>query len=508
MAKVTERIFVYVGVMLFSAMVSLYVVFANDIINKDGILYIDVATAFLDHGLRGAYECFSWPFFGILIAVVHNLTGLNLENSAYLLNAALLMILCSAFVLVYEDVSGSDARAWVAAALILSFPILNDYRGLIVRDFGFWAFMMMGLHFFINFSRNADHMGAVKWQLSLLVAILFRVEGIAFLVLAPIFLLFRGEGLRKSAFHILQLNSLILFLVFVGVLAACLWEGGQGLIDSSTFDFWFSYASPIAVFSSVNAEASALYNRMQYLSSLGEARLILVSGLLGLVVVKVAKNAGLLFLSVWGYGWYRKWLRLERENLIVMLFAFIGVLTLVGLVSNRFFLSSRYTVLTALFLSLISFQYVDCLLRRLLQLRMYKWHAFGWAVIVVMFLDGIISGGATKENIRVAGEWVREEILPGSKIACNETRLAYYSGGACEYFELGDADVLHDLQKLRMDGYDYVLLWISRRNKSMQWVADNEGTLNIVREFINKKGDRVAVYQLGKKNAEPESIIK
>ena len=70
------------------------------------------------------------------------------------------------------------------------------------------------------------------------------------------------------------------------------------------------------------------------MSSVDDARLILASGLLTLVFVKVFSNIGLPFLAVWAYGVHRKWLQLTRESYIVAYFAVTGFLTLVPVAGN------------------------------------------------------------------------------------------------------------------------------------------------------------------------------
>jgi hypothetical protein len=63
-------------------------------INRDGMFYVEIARAFLDGGFVAAYATFHWPFLGILMAVVSQLTGLGLEASGLLLNGLFLAGTC------------------------------------------------------------------------------------------------------------------------------------------------------------------------------------------------------------------------------------------------------------------------------------------------------------------------------------------------------------------------------------------------------------------------------
>jgi hypothetical protein len=491
--RLDSRITVYWATVIFSGLISFYRTLSGDIINGDGILYIDVAKAFVNDGFTAAFEVFPWALYGVLIGLVHKISGLGFEISAYTLNAILSLIVCVTFVRIYEEITPRQSRIWVAAVLILALPILNDYRDMVIRGYGFWAFMMLALLYFIRYSKTPAFGNAIKWQLSIAVAILFRVEGIAFLVLAPFYFLFRYEGLKQTATRIIQLNSIFLCLLFAGVLAFLGIYGLPEFNETSVLGRWLSYASPGALVGTLDIEAGFLYERMQYLSSQGEAQLILVSGLLVLVAVKVAKNAEILFLAVWAYGSRQKWMRLEKESFIVILFAVIGLLTLISLTGSRFFLSSRYTVLTVLFLSLISFQYIDCLFTELAR----KGRGFRlWlaaAVVFLLFLDGVISQGA-KGNIKEAGEWLKDESGIDGKIACNEKRLEFYSDGRCDFILLEEGSAA-EISRLGQEN-DYLLLWVGRNHEQLKSVMEEDRTLMPVKKFVNKRGDAVVIYEV------------
>ena len=78
---------------LASLLLSVFAYYSNDIINNDGILYMNMAEAFLQGGLAETVKLFNWPFFSILVASIHQLTSLPLETSANILNALLFVLL-------------------------------------------------------------------------------------------------------------------------------------------------------------------------------------------------------------------------------------------------------------------------------------------------------------------------------------------------------------------------------------------------------------------------------
>lgn len=490
-----NRACVYWFVATASLFLSWYRAAARDLINKDGVLYADVASAFLSGGVGAAIDVYHWPFYGILTGLVHMLTGLGIERSADSLNAILLMLACLVFVRIYEEISGAESRIWVAAVLLLSLPILNDYREMSIRGFGFWAFMLLSLFWFIQYSRYPFYKTALKWQLGVAMATLFRVEGIAFIIFAPLYFVFIQESRRQVFMHIFRLNVLFILLAVLGIVTLYFMDA-LPKSGATEVPMQFSYALPMSLITALNNEAELLYTRMHDLSSVNDARIILISGLLALVFVKVALNIGLPVLAVWVYGVYRRWLLMTRESYIVLYFAIIGLSALVAIIGNHFFLSSRYTVLPVLLCSLISFQYIDYLFRYLASKQLHKWQMAAGVLILALFLDGVISGGASKANIREAAEWVKSGVPAENKMACNERRLEFYSGRKCKWSQIDAANPFDSLVSLKSDGYSYLLLWVSRKDGLLQSVLANDPELELRKEFLSEKGDSVRLYRV------------
>jgi 4-amino-4-deoxy-L-arabinose transferase-like glycosyltransferase len=490
-----NRAAVYWGVVIFSGLLSLYRIATRDLINGDGIKYIDVARTFLNEGLISAIDVYHWPFYSILIGLVHRTTGLEFEDAASLLNIFFLVIVCVAFVRIYEEISGKQARIWIAAILILTLPILNDYRDFVIRGYGYWAFMLLALFYFIRYNRSPGLANALKWQLSIALAILFRIEGIAFLILAPFFFLFIAGERRRILSHIARLNGLFISLAVVALIYMLV-SGTITLSSSMELPYQLDYASPTALIGAVDAEAAMMFDRNRFMSSVDDARLILASGVLVLVLVEVLSNIGLPFLAVWGYGIRRKWLQLTRESRVVMYFAATGFLVLVPVAGNFFFISARHTVFTVLLISLITFQYVDYLLRRLSSHQQDKWHIAVWVIILGLFLDGVISGGTSKKNIRVAGEWVKAELAAEERIACNEARLEFYSDNRCKWIVPGDVGLVDIINDLKKDGYTYLLFWVGRKDEQLRSAVEGDTELVLIKEFLNRKGSSVRLYSV------------
>lgn len=168
-----------------SLLLSLLAAATDDVLNPDGMLYVDVARVFVEQGFGAALGKFNWPFLSMLIGALHVATGLSFIVASHLLDVIVLAALSAGFVLLYREMGGP--RAWVAAAVIVLSPFLNEYRDYVIRDFGYWCFGLWSILFFVRFCREQDWGNALAWQLCVLAAVAFRIEAVALAALLPLY---------------------------------------------------------------------------------------------------------------------------------------------------------------------------------------------------------------------------------------------------------------------------------------------------------------------------------
>jgi hypothetical protein len=485
---------VYILTFLSSLVISAYIYWQNGIINYDGILYIDVAKSFLEGGVSAAYTTFNWPLYGILIGITHKLTSLSYETSAHLLNALLVAITCTSFVAVYKEIDQKGTRAWFAALLILSLPVLNDYRELIIRNFGYWAFSLLALLYFLKFSRRPTLGTSALWQSAAIVATAFRIEGVALFIAPALFYLLKPARLAdkiRAIFASSYLFAVIAVVASLLIVVSGIWSRDR---SESTLKLWLSYMSPASMIEGIHAESMKLHEQLEYLSSTDEAALVLSIGLLSLAITKVATNAVLPYLFVSAYGAKKHWLRFTETNRIVTLFFILASLSILAILASRYFLSSRYTVTAVLFLSLITFQYVDIAFQKLAAMQNRRWYLIGSAAILVIFLDGVISLQSPKVIIRSGAQWALENLDQSRPWLCNEVRLEFYTNGNCK--TLSPESLSERLVLDQADGdREYLILWLRRKDQATIQFVESNPHLRLINERKNKKGDRVAIFE-------------
>lgn len=158
----------------------------HGVIDPDSVLYLEAARLFALGQWHEAYNVFNWPFYSLCIAATHKLSTLNIDQSAVLLNILFFGITTFSFLKIIELCGGKNLETLIGALILFSSSqIVGNTLGILMRDEGFWAFLLTAIMFFIRFSKSKSYSDALYWQLSIIVATLFRIEGIAFLFLLP-----------------------------------------------------------------------------------------------------------------------------------------------------------------------------------------------------------------------------------------------------------------------------------------------------------------------------------
>ena len=189
--------------------VSLWSVYADPIINIDGILYLQAAEAFSLGNIDEALAIYKWPLYPFLISLINQITTLNFELSAHILNGMLTALTCIAFVLLTREIGAGSVTITIAALVIVFFPGLNELRSYIIRDHGYIAFYLLSLYYLIRALHLRSRVTFLTSMIAMGIATLFRIEGSVFLIAMPIIYL-------NSRANIEPMNrSLLYFLIFL-----------------------------------------------------------------------------------------------------------------------------------------------------------------------------------------------------------------------------------------------------------------------------------------------------
>lgn len=443
-------------------------------LNRDGMLYVRAAQAFIDGGFEAAGRLFNWLFLPVLMALVSRTTGLGLENAGHLLNALFMAGACALMVACVRD--KHPEAAWAACLMVLAMPGLNEYRDELLREYGCWFFVMLAFRLALRWAERPGWALAFGVQAALGLAALFRPEAVALfpaLLLWQLFAAPRAERWRRLAL----LGALPLA---AGLLLAILyWSGHLPGQDRIAFDLGRLSMERLDAKARVLASALIVYAHE-------EARTILLFGSLAIVPLHVLGKLGLLVVPLV----YLFAARAGRETLARHpLFAWgiaAHLLVLAVFVIDLQFLAGRYVGLVLLLL--VPFVATGFWL---LARRFPRWRPLAVGLALLLVLANVVSMHPPKTHFVDAGRWLEREHKEPRGVYIDSSRTAYYAG----WFDVAPAprdDRAAIEQAARGGQYELFVLELSRKDAPAEEWLRSIG-LEITQRFIHPNKDAVIV---------------
>jgi hypothetical protein len=440
-------------------------------VNRDGVLYLQAAQAFLDGGFAAAKSVFAWPFFSILIALTSRLTGLGLEASGYLLNALFMAGTCALMTAcVHRE---KPALTWLALLTVLALPGLNEYRNELLREFGCWFFIMLAFWLALKWQARPAWGLALAPQAALLAAALFRPEALTLYAALVAWQMtdsanqhWRGV-VMIGALPILGTATLVALLVT------------NQLVDSR-LGSEFSRLSTARFDAKAETLAGALLDYAR-----GNSRAILFFGSLALIPIKLIQKFGLFLVPLAFFFSTRKTYRPSQLERLLLCAIAVHLLVLSVFVTDLQFLAGRYVAPILLFstpFSAAGLQYMLANRPRLTWLVP--------AIIVIIALANVVSTGPGKGHFVDAGRWLAENARP-EQVYIDSKRTAYYAGW--EKLELAERNRRDLVTRAAAEG-THALFVLEVSKKDQPWDPDLERSgLEIVQRFDQRNGDAVII---------------
>ncbi|MFC1680990.1 hypothetical protein ACFL1S_04245 [Pseudomonadota bacterium] len=415
---------------LSSLTLSVWCVWADPIINNDGVYYLRAAAEISAGNWAKALSIYSWPIYSTFIAYLAKVPGLDLTSAAYVLNALFAAILVVGFLRAVHELGGDRNTLIIAALLILAFPTLNKYRSFVIRDIGYLAFHLWSLCYLFSYWKEKRGRPLLGWFVCAFAACLFRVEGVAILASVPVVLLaLRRSGTRGDRWVLLGAAAV------VGLLLAVLL--GLWLIkDIALINAAGQTATPGYFLQAINDYvAAAVGGKLELLKDKFAGRYYMIVYVLIIVFVAVAeivRRLALIYavLPAWGL---KKGILFPEMELRPIWLAMILINTLI-LIGSAFFISivvDRYTLTIAVTVLMGSpFVFV------------HLWKHWGeagqgarqkWALPVLMVAAVLLGVNGLnvftdKRYLAEAGLWIRDHTPGEATLHSNNLILIHYSG--------------------------------------------------------------------------------
>lgn len=465
-----------------SLILSAIAIYCADIPNRDGMLYINTASVFLEEGLTAARTSFDWVFFPVLIAYVARITSLSLETSAYFLNTLLFAGVCATLVRIVK-IQFSSA-AWYACVVVLTLPAFNAQRNEIIREVGWWLFCLQALLAALRWQRQPGFSRGLFVQGLLAIACLFRVEGVVFFGALALWQFLTHTPWRQRLKHLLTLTSLPILIgaALLGALTLGHLEVGSRITNYALA------ANPIAALAKFKAIASQFGSAVLNEYSADEADSILFFGLIGTAVRKFITNNGILLIPLAFFFFKRLRHHLSTWQPQAQFF-FIYALALAAFVIHHLFISARYVV----FLNILTTPLIAIGLQHMFD-TIPRWRAVFVLCLAITALANVVSLSNNKAYFREAGEWLAARSEISSVTYIDDSRTRYFSGSAFKSDKKGALNSQEIEEAISQGKIDYLVLYLSRRNTvRAQWANSLE--LEETKRFANKAGDAVLIFQ-------------
>ncbi|QJD30006.1 hypothetical protein [Methylococcus geothermalis] len=397
----------------------------GDTINKDGVLYLDAAAAFLEQGMKAAAAIYGWPGYSLLIAATSRLTGWPLEASAHLLNAACFLAIADSFVRLHFALRSEEdsPSGWTPVLLILAFPALGD-RLNIVRDWGFLAASLWGLLHLVKFRFEPQRRfgNAMFWQAGVAAAFVFRIEALVLILAVPVYFLLEPLPWRLRTRHFLFSISGIVPVLILGAALLATGKLAPGKLWEITA---YGYHDPALIWKYFSLHADRLAAALPNDYGADHAKLILGSGLVAVLFWLIGANLGPVLLGIFGYAVYRHGWRLPPRFRLMLWTAGMASSTLLVFLVVQLVPDKRYALLPSALLLLAGGVYLE----RIVAGTESPWaRRLSLALVAALCLKSAVVTPDYRLYLRDVGRWMRANIPAGASLATNDPRIDYYAG--------------------------------------------------------------------------------
>lgn len=398
--------------------------YVKPVINYDGILYINAAQAIQNGNGQLALEFYKGQLYPFLIQFTANITSLNLEHAAHLLNALFLTSISMAFVLIVRQLGGkSNLILIISILLILLFPSITKYRPFIIRDFGFLNCYLWSIYFLLAYYDRNKISDFFLWLLLLGMSAFFRTEGAIFLaglgtlLLVPYTAKQAQKTSRKSL--IILTTSIIFALTALLLLPSLL----TTLPPSNPFATALSYPGEY-----IERALSLLNQKLSTNHDQSNGLFFTIFESVGNVIYEILKRLEIIY-AIFALIAIKFELVLtnKEQRKIISYYILVAVLILILFEISLGYLTSRYALTIALTVLLLA----TFTLEKAYQQFSKKTRRTQAALV---FLALILSTQSLKrlepseQHVEAStGKWIEQNLSTSDIIASNNSKVLYYA---------------------------------------------------------------------------------
>lgn len=487
---------VYLFAGITSAALSCLVAFYQQPFSVDGIIYLNAAKTFLQHGLKASMQVYNWPLYPILIATTSKIFSLSMLNAAYVLNAILDIITVCAFAAILKKLGAKTLLQLLGVLLLATNPYVNHFRMHILRGHGYYAFTLLAIFLLMQYATTRNWRYAISWSITIIIAALFRVEGIILLAGLPLVLFLEPKNNLRTKLNFVGFTyalQIIILLIFTPIYLIFFYKYGQSLVGS------LGHINEI--FNQLQIGITSIWHNFFHVKNLLKtdilsslmpaghgATFFLIGGILGSLIGTIIEVTGVLYVLLFLFCIWQNIIKCppEIKNIWLMSLGLTLIIPLWFFMQDNF-LSGRYAA-SFFLLALLSIPFA--LQKIYTNWKEHKPCLTGskWALpliaiwIFLITIDGVGHFGPSKTYIITAGRWIKNNTPTTSKLCCNDPQLFYYADRS--------GVLNNNVKKLMQYKCDYLALKIPR------YAHQASSLHNAIMNSKNRRGDAAYIFKL------------
>lgn len=506
MEAISNNRLLFLFTALASLALTLWAITIGPIINPDAILYLSAATEFSSGSFENGVALYKWPFYSVLISLIHSATGLNVQSSAYTINACMHMLATLGFVACVHALGGNKRILIIAALIILLFPSLNKYRAFIIRDAGFIAFYLWSIYYLLLGLKIGLKKPNLKYLtlsfLSISLATLFRIEAVATLVIIPCYLLYIYNNNKNWRLFWLCVTVVLGATLLFGI---SVWLFGEHSLKHHSGLWNFLSASMQYAIDNLSFKIHTIQKHILNEFSRQFAPTVLITSVIIIVCYETLRR--LSFITAY-FSWHaiKKELVLTEDNVrktfYILCLIQLTLLFLFALIN--LFLVSRHTLalcLTILLLAPFSINYFYEKWRSLKSNNAKNLSLWGLPALAALLLLMGVEGLDVKSNkpkTKELGLWLATQIDPEYSVYSNNSLVLHYADRKPAYFNLRynwkETDNL--LATKQIFDFDYAAITLNRNHENSKSYINKRLKKEPITEKLNSDNQLLLIYDL------------
>jgi hypothetical protein len=468
-------------------------------ISPDSVLYLEAAKLFSMGDWQAGFEIFNWPFYALCIALVNKISQLGVHSSAQLLNIIFFGIASYSFVAIVKLAGGKQKQVIAAALIWLSAQyMIGSVLEMLIRDEGFWAFFLLSIVFFIRFYQESQFKDALLWQLSIIVATLFRIEGILYLLFLPLSLLFQTEcNIKQKWGKLLTANVINIGLAMIILLIFAFNDGLSTKIlgrlnEVFTINLWQQLTANLNE-KSVIMSTQVLGKYLEEFATIG-----LLLTLLFAIFAKTISTTGFIVVCLSAFGIKNNQRLFNHQSFQVLsAVAIIATISMGLIITKVFVLSGRYVLAFSFILMVFAaFYFAELLFQKT---KNNKMHWLALLLVLFMFGGGLKNILPKKQGhnfMQEAVAWVIADNVDNKPVFYDQARMRYYAG--VDF--IGTFESLSYIQSMidnnSITHHDYLLIESSKKDNQAKVLIESKlPDYQLIKQFNDAKAKKsVLIY--------------